>query len=513
MGSVYKAARSDAYNMSWNVGVEHTADKELEDNKTLKVLRQRSKQLVKDNYIVAGIQQNYINAVGAVNTVKVMSPNKIQQRQAQNVLDVFAKNSTIQDKSLCKVTEEIISSCFESGDILVSLPLDDKRKNVKTVVELIEAQRIRTPVELLKDSDVRHGVKYSSDGRILGYWVKNYDAVDSYSDSKNHYTFYPRIRRSKDGVARVVTQLFKAPLNSRPQMSRQYPIVTPILPLIKFLDDYLEAVIIGARVAACFAAFVVSGNPARAWNSFTTDSDGNVEDPQDSDDTPRRVHKLFPGMVHYLRHNEDIRFASPNRPNDNVDAFLLRIYKTIAMYLRIPYPILFLDLVDVNYSSWRGGANESKKMIQRWRKSLDEIVTWVMRTVLLEASINGLIRGDINKITVAMRWPVYGILDAEKEARANKIELENGTTSPQRICDEQGVVYEEVQQELLEDQLNAVDRRALELKRIKEKEKEYGIVFEEKTEIKQRQREKREGEGDVLDKEEKKKRRKDDGNW
>lgn len=512
MSSGFKAARDTAYNLSWTVLPEYTADKELSDSNTLKTLRQRSRQLIKDNLIAAGIQQTYINTVGALNTIKAVSKSRIQETQAQKIIDSFSVDATIDNKSMSKVIEEIIAASFQDGDLLISLPLDNKRKNIKTVVELIEASRIKTPINLKRIDTIRHGVKYDNEGRILGYYVKKYDKMDSYSDNENFFDFYPRVR-DFGGVKRVVTQLFKAPLNSRPQMSRQYPIITPVITMLKHLDDYLEAVVVGARVAACFAGFVKSMNPAGAYNAFTKDENGNIEDPLDSNNTARRVHKLFPGMIHYLKPNESIDFASPNRPNDNVDAFIVRICKLIAMYLRIPYPVLFLDLSEVNYSSFRGGANEMKKTINRWRKDLDNIIDWIINTVLLEASLRGTLRGNINTISLKKRWPVHGILDSEKEARSNKIELQNGTTSPQRICDEEGTVYEEIQKELEEDQIKATERTATVLKRQQELEKDLGILFQPDTEPKQRERELREGEGDVLDDEEKKERRKQDGNW
>lgn len=511
MATGFKAARNSAYNMSWDVLAEMSADKELSDADTLITLRRRSKQLTKDSAIVAGVQQAILNIVGTPNSFIVDSTSNVQAKQAQEVVDEAMEDCTIDNKTIHKAIEEIVACSVTDGDILVSLPIDRKRKGTKTVLELIEAQRVRTPTEEIRNDKVRNGVKYDDEGRVLGYYVKKSDKIDRYGDTKKNYDFYPRVRTS-NGVSRVVTRLFKSPLNSRPTGSRQYPLITPVIPLLKQMDDYLEAVIVGARVAACFAAFVTSNNPAGAFGGFTTDADGTVTDPQDADET-RRVSKLFPGMVAYLKQNESITFASPNRPNDNVDAFLVRLAKTAAMYLRIPYEILFLDLTESNYSSWKGASNELKKLTQRWRRELNDIIGWYLQTVVLENIVYGRIRGDINQITIKKRWPSHGLLDPEKEARANGLALKNGTTSPQRICEEEGNSYEEVQAELLEDELNAVERRAEVLKRMKELEEKYGIEFQIEGKTEEREREKRPGEGDELDEDEKKERRKEDGNW
>ena len=73
-------------------------------------------------------------------------------------------------------------------------------------------------------------------------------------------------------------------------------------------------------------------------------------------------------------------------------------------------------------------------------------------------------------------------------------------------CDEQGVDYEEVRKERLQEKLNAIEDQALELKKKKELSEKLGIEFPEDS--------KEEGSGSsVSDEEDKKKRRKDDGNW
>lgn len=468
--SSFEAARDAAYNMNWSVFPEKTPDSELYNANTLITLRARSRQLTKDSSIVAGIQQRFANNVGSPNAVKASTSDKyvsdLRLSRMQNFISERIKDMTFSNEGLSSVVEQLINQAFCDGDILISLPLDKSRELGKqTVVELIEAQRIRTPNELTNNINVRNGVEYFEDGRIKGYWVKKYDKVDRYGDSKGLFTFYPRKRNG-----RLVTDLFKAPLNARPKMSRQYPVITPAMKLIKQLNDYIEAVIVGARVAACFSAFVKTQNPAGAWGSMTSNPDGSPN----TDSEGNRVSKLYPGMVHYLRRGEEIEFASPNRPNDNVDSFIIRLCKLIAAYTGIPYEILFLDLSETNYSSWRGGANEMKKVIARWRNRINAVLDWIIDTFIYEAEIYDLV-ASVSEMEKSYTWPSYNILDPEKEARANDLELANETTSPQRLCEERAISYREVQDEIKQHLLDKVSRVAEVLKYIKEKEAELGV--------------------------------------
>ena len=296
-----------------------------------------------------------------------------------------------------------------------------------------------------------------------------------------------------------MTDLFKAPLNNRPLASRQYPISTPAIPFIKNIDDFNEAVIIGARVAACFSAFVEVNNPGAAQKSMTTDID-----PRNPN---QKVTKMQQGSIFYLNKGETISFASPNKPGDNYDSFMLRSYKTLSMCFRIPYILAFLDTDQVSYSSWRGAILDSFKMVKRWRRDLDRILKWVVNTFVMEGIAAGEIRGSLSTVNIKIRWPAVGVLDIEKEERGNQLALENGTKSVQMACDEQGVDYEEVRKERLQEKLNAVEDQALELKKKKELSEKLGIEFPE-------DKEPSKGSGSsVGDEEDKKKRRKDDGNW
>jgi len=513
---MFEGAEDTNYTNFWTSGQEISPDEELSLGDSLKKLRLRSRKLIRDNSVAAGAQQTFINNIISYGPiVKIDTKGKRKKKEVNDFLDIYlSKIDMSGTESLDQALDQIVGWSFVDGDLLLNLPLDKKRKGVQTVLEIIEAHRISTPRELEKGTNidqslVRHGVQYDVDGRIEGYWVKKADRVTKYSDTKDDFTFYP-MYKEMDGVRRRVTWLFKAPLNSRPKSARQYPVLTPVITLFKFLKDYLEAVLIGARVAACFSAFVKSQNPAGVFKGMTTDSNGTpTEGP-----TGQRLTKIQPGSVFYMRPNEDVTFAAPNRPGDNVDAFILRLYKTISMYLRIPYALLFLDMTEVNYSSWRGGVLEAKKVIIRWRRELDRVIEWVVKTIVYEASLRGEFEGDFDA-KVVIRWPSLGILDPEKEARANKIKLANGTTSKQRIADEEGASYEELQTELEEEALLDAEREAIVLKKKKELEEKYGILFPETVEQLNRQTNKRPGEeeGEDLDPDDAKERRKEDGNW
>jgi lambda family phage portal protein len=472
MANAYREANTTSYNAGWDIFNETSADRALDVGDSLVTLRRKSQQLVRDNPIVAGFQQTYVNLIcGAGPIIYIESSSSVQEKQANKVLsDWMACCDMTGTKSYSQLLEEKIAASFSDGDILVSYPIDSQRKGIQSVVELIEAYRVQTPSNLYANQNIRHGVQYDEAGRIEGYWVKNYDKLYLYisNDSKN-FTFYPMYSRG-----RLVTYLFKASMNNRPSSSRQTPVITSIISKLKQFDDYYDALVIKMRVAACFATFIVSKSPAASAKILTTDSEGNTQTDAVSN---RRFSKLQPGMIGYLQQGEEVQFASPNTPGDNVDAFIVRTCNLLSMPLRIPYIVTFMDTSETNYSSWRGAYLDTLKMTGRWRRDLTCDINRDASTVLTEAIARGYIRGNIEDLQVKVRWPSIGILDAEKEARGNKIALESGVTSRERISDEQSIDQETIDAERLEEALVDVRHQAAVLKEKQDLEKSMGITF------------------------------------
>jgi lambda family phage portal protein len=472
MGNAYREANTTAYNSGWDIFNETSADHALDVGDSLITLRRKSQQLVRDNPIVAGFQQAYINLISGVGpTIYVESGSSIQEKQANKVLSDWMEYCDMTGtKSYSQLIEEKVAASFADGDILINHPIDDKRDSIQTVVEYIEAYRVQTPSDYYTNQNIRHGVQYDAFGRIEGYWVKNYDKLSLYaSDSVNNYKYYPAKIRN-----RLVTYLFKAPLANRPSSSRQVPAVTPIISKLKQFDDYYDALVIKMRVAACFATFIVSKSPMASAKLLTTDAEGNAQTDSTSN---RRYSKLQPGMIGYLQAGEEVQFASPNTPGDNVDAFIVRTCNLLSMPLRLPYVVSFLDTSEVNYSSWKGANLDTNRMVARWRRDITRDINQDCKTVLTEALLRGYIRGEIDDLTVKVRWPAVGMLDAEKEARGNKIALEAGVTSRERISDEQSVDQEAIDEERLAEALVDVEREAAVLKRKMELEESMGIQF------------------------------------
>jgi len=524
MPSTYDVVNENVFFKDWYDGLfELPPDIELEQNETLHSLRKTSNKLIKNNFIASSAQLAYVNTIlGGKITLEVSNTSESFENQVMRIFgETMVGMDISRQYSLTQITEQIITSSFANGDVLISLPRDKRSKRkIKTYVELIEASRIKTRPKDKQNNLIKEGVEYYASGRVKGYWVikrkKQQEKVAYYTAKDSDFEFFPAFK-SEGGITRRVCWLFKAPLNLKPGQSRGIPVLTGTMGLLRYFNQYLEAVLIGSRVAACFAGFVKTNDPAGARKSLSeSGEDSGVKA------KGKKLTKLVPGLISYLKTNEDITFASPNRPSDNFDAFVLRLSKFVAMTIRVPYEQMFLDLSQTNYSSWRGGSLETERNINRWKRDLDSCLRWIIFTFLQEALVTRELKGSLKGMTLNITFPVYKTLDEEKTARARRMNIQSGNTSIHREQAGLGESYSQLDEEKTAEALDEVERQAKVLIRQKELSEEHEIIFPETvqpedgdTEDRDTSGSRREGEeeGTDLDDDDARERRIEDGNW
>lgn len=512
MPSSYNIVNESAYATSWYDNGEKSADEELSSFRSLQRLRESSRKLIKNEAVASGSQSAYVNTIiGGKMKVEVVSKNKQLQTKAQKVLDENLKGVDLnQTQDLTQLNEMVISSSYSDGDVLLIVPIDKQRRGLKTYIDVIEASRIKTRPKDKNNVLVREGVEYYTNGKVKGYWViksKKYNKALTYYSSKDEdFEFFPVVK--KDGsLERRVAWMFSAVTTRRPAQSRQVPVLTASMELLRYYGKYLEATLVGARVSACFSAFVKTSNPASAQKALN-----DAPDPRSG----KKLAKLQPGTISYLRPNEDITFAAPNKPSDNFDKFILRLQRIFSMQQQLPYESLFLDLSETNYSSWRGGQLKVEQNVNRWRREITNFNLWYINTLLAEAFSNGTLVGSANSLKIKIRYPKFKTLDEEKTERANKTRLTNQTSSKQMIADEQGTDWEDLNQELDNEMVIETTREAEKLRLQKELEEEFDITFPDTIKVEKtstlRNGETKDENGQVSE-DDKKERRKEDGNW
>lgn len=516
--SAWDIVNDSPYASNWyTTSLEPTADQELVYNGSLVRLRQSSRKLIKNNPVASAAQLAYISMIlgGTVNIEAVTDNERLKKEVEKLFEDNVDKVDINRLKSITQMNDMCIGSSFMDGDVLWVVPIDKDipEDKIQTYLEPIEASRVKTRRKDQSNPLIREGVEYYKNGKIKGYWVVNSENKSKYVNYLNandeDFKFYPVRNTSKDGkLTRRVAYNFEAVTSVRPEQSRQTPVLTPLMEFLRYYGQMMEAILVGVRVAACFSGFITTTNPTEALKGMGTLTDGSG----------RKITKLNPGTMSYLRPGESVEFASPNRPADNFDSFVLRLDRMISMALRIPYEIFYLNLSDTNYSSQRGGMIEMERTISRWRRELEKFNLWWAWTIVSEAVSKGMLNGSIRNLKLRVKFPKYKALDEEKTARADKIKLANKTSSEKQIVVEQGNDWDDLQKELTDEQEIKIRREAEGLRLRKELEEELGIKFPTSEKDEEGKRDtsdsRREGEdtGADLDEDDAKERKKTDGN-
>lgn len=185
------------------------------------------------------------------------------------------------------------------------------------------------------------GVEFDSKGRRVAYHM---------------YKSYPS-SRMWDGQTETVrvpaAQVCHVYRVDRPSQPGGTPWVAPVMARLFNLDDYADAALERARVAACFAAFVY-------------DADGEKRKGNEDDDLTEHIE---PGIIQRLGPGEDIRFATPPATSDYPE-FVAENLRAVAAGYNIPYETLSGDLSRTSFASARIGWLEFDRILRMWREEM-----------------------------------------------------------------------------------------------------------------------------------------------
>ncbi len=336
---------------------------------------------------------------------------------------------------------QIICKVIEDGEAFV-IPTwaDEDWRPYKRVLEIIEADRVGGRGLGVNGS----GIEVGGRGQPLRYHIRK---------AGQKKDFVGVDKRDADGRPRVL-HLYQ---QRRPGQQRGYPMFAPVLGLFKHLNDYMEAEVVAARVAACLGVFVTSGEAGELsqMTSDDTDAEGN------------RISTLEPGMVRHLGLGESIQVVDPKRPGDAFDPFVTGVLRFVGMALNLPYELLVKDFSKTTYSSARAALIEGRRMFMRWRRWLGTRLCQPVWELVLEEAY---LRGDFDardfydfKTEYCPAFWVgggWGWVEPVKEVQSSRLAVETGISTLAEECAAQGRDWEEVAEQLAREK---VKRRELKL--------------------------------------------------
>jgi len=481
--SSYRGAEKNRLRSSWLPG-GGSADQDLLPE--LSDLRERSRDLNRNDGHAAGITSTMVtNVVGmGIKPQSRIDPDILGieseiaeefQKKAERSWQRWVPFADATERmNFYEIQQLVDRQILEAGEaILLPLMLKDKNRPYKLTLEVIEADRLATPSDKKSNKSIRSGVEIGERGQPVAYWIRKTHPGDLtlrlQTPDANKFIRIPA--RNELGRLNVI-HLYPV---LRPGQTRGVPFFAPVMTMFKDLADYMEAELVAARIAACFAVFIEKEEPDTAsYNKADKTSRG------------QRIEEMEPGMIEYLNIGEKASSFKPERPGGSFEPFVERILRAIGAALGIPYELVAKDFSKTNYSSARAALLEARRYFKCRQEWLAQKLCQPVWEMLLEEAylINELPAENFydNRLDwTRARWisPGWSYIDPLKEAKATKEALDSGISSLADEASAQGRDWEEI-----------IEQKVREAIKIKDLEEKHGIkIIKEKQTVKKSEEE------------------------
>jgi lambda family phage portal protein len=347
---MYESARQSRLTADW---YSSNSSEDYELSTSLRMLRQRSRALVRDNPYGKRVKQIVTaNVVGhgiGMQAGVVSTRNRLNNRVNDEIEAVW--------KTWCQpvnchtggvlhfadLERLLMGQVVEAGEIFVRKHFGQGAVPLR--LEVIEPERIAEDYEAPEAAGIttRMGIEQDRFGRPVAYWVRELHPGE--------------IRRNigaTDKLIRVpAEQMFHLRVVDRWPQSRGVPWFHAAAKRLRDMDGYTEAEIVAARMSASYMGFIKSPEVPTADDTV----DG------------QKILEFEGGIIQHLAPGEEFQGFAPNRPNAQLDPFMRYMLREVASAVGVSYESLSRDYSQSNYSSSRLALLDDRdlwKSLQQW---------------------------------------------------------------------------------------------------------------------------------------------------
>lgn len=271
-----------------------------------------------------------------------------------------------------------------------------------------------------KGNFVSGGIEYNEYRRPVGYWIEEY----SYNGFE--------IRMPKYYPAKDIIFIYT---KNRPSQLREVSDLAPTINRIKDANEYITAVSVKERIAACLAVFIKKTVPTTGFGRST----GPIGERHEY-----QGKALTPGMITEMNAGDEIQVVDPKNGSADASAFLKLQQRMISAGQGLSYEATARDMSETTYSSARQAIIEDEGTYADDIELMQQFLAEVYETFIISAWLAGALTiPDFweNKtaylkhswIASPKKW-----IDPQKESSANKTALDSGIKSFKDISAEQG---------------------------------------------------------------------------
>jgi len=306
--------------------------------------------------------------------------------------------------------------------------------------EMVDASHT---VELGNGRRIVAGIEFDAAGNRVAYHVSPVRPTDTYTN------YAPPVRvRASD-----IIHLFR-PLGAG--QVRGISWLAPVLLRLSELDQLEDALLVGAKVAAMHAGFLVDQNGAATGENPYSDGQQSGSILESG---------LEPGTLKFLPPGWDVKFSTPQQAAESIGFAQLQL-RAVAAGLGVPEHLLTGDLRGANYSSLRAGLVAFRQRLEQIQYHI--LIPQLLRPVWERVLTLEVLRGSLDAPDfewrmadyLAAEWypPAQPWVDPLKDIQAEALAVQNGFRSRRQVVAAQGYGVEDLDAEIAAD-----NRRAAEL--------------------------------------------------
>ncbi len=419
----YDAGSYDGSNKNWravNSSAEQT-DRYNRDN-----IRARSRDLERNSDIMNSVIGAFKrNVVGGGYRIQVKTDNPEMNKQIERAWKKWCK------KQNCDVTGT------QSLNQMIRMAVDRKKVDggilfvkrytqegfVPFKLQMIEVDELDTETIQAKKTGnkVAGGIEYSPFNKPVGYYIRQYD-IDGYMRREPVYV-----------EAKEVIFYFT---KNRPSQLREISDMSPTIPRIRDVNEFMTAVSVKERIEACLSIFIKKAYPTTGIGRGIINTDEKKVSYEGK--------TISPGMIKEMNVGDEIQVVNPSGQGNDATNFTKLQQRLIGAGQGISYEATSRDMAESTYSSARQGLIEDDLTYKEDKEQLVEILDEIYETFVISAVLCG-------AITIPRFWEEKDRylehewiqepkpwIDPKKESEANMTAVKTGQKTYKQIAAENG---------------------------------------------------------------------------
>lgn len=398
------------------------------------MLRDRARYLARNNPWVANAIGNWTGSlVGAGIMPTAKHPDDATRKAINAYFGQWAARADATGRTdFFGLQAQIAESMVIDGEAL-ALILDAEHGPELRVLPPDLIDSAKTSVDLGQGNAIFSGVEIDSRGKRRAFYI--------YPERPDQFftSFAPSQRIDAASVLHVFKPVAPAQIRGASWLA---PVILPA----SDLDKLLDALLMGAQVAAMHAGFLVDQNGVGGAPYDGTEAGGILDT------------GLEPGVLKRLPSGFDVKFNSPQQAQQMAEFVGLNL-RQLAAGLGLPDHMVSGDLSNANYSSLRAGLLPFRQRVEQVQYGV--IVPQFLAPIWRNVITYGILSGEIDapdfeqnpEFYLTADWlpPKPMQVDPLKDVEATVAEIDAGLTSRRKAVAERGYNVEEIDAEIASD--------------------------------------------------------------